>query len=98
MNSTAQVALIEFVRAFVPIEVALKIEMAKVDVTVQKDLPNALALISGNIKALLLGEPERRVRRSDTDDGWIVQFGFHLTRGLRSSLDVRCLVLQRVGT
>lgn len=54
MDSTTQVALIELIGAFVPIEVAFKIEVAKVDVTVQKDLPDAFALIPGNTKALLL--------------------------------------------
>ena len=74
MHCTTQVALIELIRGFIPIQTSFEIEMAKVDVTVQKDLPNAFALISRNPKALLLCKPEPRVRRSDSDDGWIVQF------------------------
>jgi hypothetical protein len=73
MDGTTQVALIELIGAFVPIEVAFKIEMAKVDVAVQKDLPDAFALISRGTKALLLRKPELRVCRSDSDDGWMVQ-------------------------
>ena len=98
MHSTTQVSLIEFIGAFVPIQAAFKIEMAKVDVTVQKDLPDAFALISGNTKALLLCQSERRVRRSDSDDKWMVQFVFHSTKERTSdSPDVHGLVLQQVG-
>jgi hypothetical protein len=53
-DGTTQVALIELIRGFVPIEVAFKIEMAEVDITVEKDLPDSFALISRNRKALLL--------------------------------------------
>ena len=80
MHCTAQIALIELIGAFVPIEAAFKIEVAKVDVTVQKDLPDAFALISRNTKSFLLRKPERRGRRSDSDDGWMVQFVFHSTK------------------
>jgi hypothetical protein len=54
MHCTAQVPLIELIGAFVPIEGAFNIEMAKVDVTVQKDSPDTLGLISGNREGLLL--------------------------------------------
>jgi hypothetical protein len=37
-------------------------------VAIQEDLPNAFALITRRMKALRLGEPERRVRGSDTED------------------------------
>lgn len=84
MNRTTQVALIELIGAFVPIEVAFKIEMAKVDVAVQKDLPYAIALISRGTKAFLLRKPERRVCRSNSDDGWMDQVVLtQLKRGLR---------------
>jgi hypothetical protein len=42
--------------------------MAVIDVAIQEDLPNAFALITRHMKALRLGEPERRVRGSDTED------------------------------
>lgn len=74
MRCTTQVTLIEIVGAFVPIEGAFNIEVAKVDVTVQKDLPDPFGLISGNAKALLLCKSERWVRGSDSDDAWMVQF------------------------
>ena len=76
MNSATQVAQIELIGAFVPIEAAFHIEMAKVDVTVQKDLSDPFGLISGKTKALLLRKSKRWVRRSDSDDGWMVQFAF----------------------
>ena len=98
MHCTTQIALIELIGALVAIEAAFKIEMAKVNVAVQKDLPDAFALISGNTKALLLREPERRVRRPDSDDGWMVQFIVHLTKERTSvTPNVRRQVLQQVG-
>jgi len=77
MNSTTQVTLIEIIGAFVPIQAAFEIEMAKIDVAVQKDLPDALVLISRSTKTFLLCKPEQRIRRPDSDDGWVVQFVFH---------------------
>ena len=79
MNSAPQVALIELIGAFAPIEGAFHIEVAKVDVTVQKDLPDPFGLISGNTTALLLCKSERWVRRSDSDDAWMVQFVLSLS-------------------
>jgi hypothetical protein len=73
MHCTTQVALIEFVGAFVPIEATFKIEMAEVDIAVQKNLADALAFIAGGPKALLLREPQRRVCCSDSGDAWIIQ-------------------------
>jgi hypothetical protein len=40
--------------------------MAILDIAVQEDFPNALTLVARRMKALLLGEPNRRVRSSDT--------------------------------
>jgi hypothetical protein len=40
--------------------------MAILDIAVQEDFPNALTLVTGSMKALLLGEPDWRVRSSDT--------------------------------
>lgn len=97
MHCTTQIALIKLIGAFVPIETTFKIEMAKVDVTIQKDLPDALALISRNTKALLLCKSEQRVRRSDSDDGWMVQFGLLLTTEKASAPpDAHGLVLQQL--
>ena len=99
MHCTTQIALIELIGAFVPIEAAFKIEMAKVDVGVQKDLPDAFAPISRNTKALLLCKPDRRFGRSDSNNGWMVRFFFRSTKERTSvSPDVRRLVLQQVGT
>jgi hypothetical protein len=43
MHCTTQVALIEFVGAFVPIQAPFEIEVAEVDIAVQKNVPDALA-------------------------------------------------------
>ena len=96
MHCSPQIALIELIRAFVPIEATFKIEMAKIDVTVQKNLPDALALISRNTKALLLRKSQRRVRRSDSDDGWLVQFGSLTKQRFSAFADAHRLVLQQV--
>ncbi len=37
-----------------------------IDIAIQENLPNALTLVTRCMKALLLGEPNRRVRCSDT--------------------------------
>jgi len=98
MHCTTQIALIELIRGFVPIQATFKIEIAKVDVTIQKDLPDAFALISCRTKALLLCEPERRVRRSDSDDAWMIQVFLRSTKENVSVLpDVHHQVLQQVG-
>jgi hypothetical protein len=42
--------------------------MAMLNITIQEDLPKALALVTRCMKALLLGEPDRRVCRSDAEN------------------------------
>jgi len=51
---------------FLAIQRAFQIKMAEIDIAIQEDLPNALALVTRRLKALLLGEPNRWVRYSDT--------------------------------
>jgi hypothetical protein len=70
MHRATQVPLIEFIGAFVPIELALEVEMAKVDIAVQKNLADALAFIARRAKALLLREAQRGVCCSDSGDAW----------------------------
>jgi len=41
--------------AFLAIQSAFQIKMAVIDVAIQEDLPNALALVARRMKALLLG-------------------------------------------
>jgi hypothetical protein len=44
---------------------------AMINIAMQEDLPNALSVVTGSMKALLLGEPNRWVRGSDTGmRGW----------------------------
>ena len=98
MHCTIQIALVELIGTLVPIQATLKIEMTEVDVTVEKDLPDALALISRNTKGFLLGKPERRARRPYSDDVWMIQIVFHSTKERTSAgPDVRRLVLQQIG-
>jgi len=67
-HSAAQIALIQLIRALLAIQRAFKIKMAIINVAIQEDLPNALALITSRMKGLLLGKPDRRVCRPDTEN------------------------------
>jgi hypothetical protein len=97
MHCTAQVPLIELIGAFVPIEGAFNIEMAKVDVAVQKDLPDAFALISRNTKALLCESLRGGFAVPiPMMDGWFNCS--HSTKARASACsDAHYLVLQQVG-
>jgi hypothetical protein len=49
----------ELIGARAAVQRTFQIEMAAVDVAVQKDLPNTLSLVTRGMKALLLAEPMR---------------------------------------
>ena len=67
-HGATQIALIQLIRAFLAIQGALQMKMAMINIAIQEDLPNALASVTRRMKALLLGEPNRCVRCSDTED------------------------------
>src|SRR6266699_4786784 len=46
-------------------------KMTVIDVAVQKQLTNAMALVTGHMEALLLRQPKRWICRPNTDDSWI---------------------------
>src|SRR5579872_213737 len=71
-HSSAQIALIQLVRTLLAIQRAFQIKMPIVDIAIQKYLPNALALVTRRMKGLLLGEPDQRVRCSETDNARMV--------------------------
>ena len=97
MQCTTQVTLIEFIGAFVPIEVAFEVEMPKVDIAVQKNLVDALAFIASGAKALLLREAQRGGCFSDSGDAWLVQSSSLIQKEIPVSLDVYRQVLHQVG-
>jgi hypothetical protein len=45
-----------------------------IDIAIQEDLPNAIAVVTRSMKALLLGEPNRWVRCSDAEDPRMVHW------------------------
>jgi hypothetical protein len=45
-----------------------------INVAIQEDLPNALALVARSMKALLLRQPNQWVRCSDTEDPRMVHW------------------------
>jgi len=52
---------------------AFQIKMAMINIAIQEDLPNALALVTRRMKASLLGEPNRWVRcYRGSEDGSLV--------------------------
>jgi hypothetical protein len=65
-HGAAQIALIRLIRAFLAIRSTFQIKMTIINIAIQEDLPNAFALVTRGMKALLLGKPNRRVRCSDT--------------------------------
>jgi hypothetical protein len=73
-HGAAQIALIQLIRAFSAIEGAFQIKMAMTNIAIQEDLADALALLARRMKALLLGEPNQRIRRSDTEDPRMVHW------------------------
>ena len=73
-HGAAQIALIQLIRAFLAIQGAFQIKMAMINIAIQEDLPNALALVTRRMKALLLGEPNRWVSCSDTEDPRIIHW------------------------
>jgi len=68
LHGAPQIALIQLIGGFLAAQGAFEIKMAIVNIATQEDLPDALALAAGSMKRLLLGEPNRRVRSSDTED------------------------------
>jgi hypothetical protein len=48
--------------------------MAMINIAIQEDLADALALVARSMKALLLGQPNQWVRSSDTDDPRMVHW------------------------
>jgi hypothetical protein len=73
-HGAAQIALIQLIRAFLAIQRAFQIKMAMINIAIQEDLPNALALVTRSMKALLLGEPNRWIRCTDTEDTRMVHW------------------------
>ena len=55
------------IRAFVAIQGAFQIKMTMINIAIQENLPNALALVTRRMEALLLGESNRWVCCSDTE-------------------------------
>jgi hypothetical protein len=43
-------------------------KVAMINIAIQEDLPNALALLTRSMKAFLSGEPDQGIRCSDTED------------------------------
>jgi hypothetical protein len=62
------------IRAFVAIQRTFEIKTAMINIVIQEDLPNALAVVTRSMKALLLGEPNRWVRCSDAEDPRMVHW------------------------
>jgi hypothetical protein len=58
--------LIQLIGAFPAIQSAFQIKMAMIDIAIQEDLADALALVTRRVKALLLRQPNQWVRCSDT--------------------------------
>jgi hypothetical protein len=52
-----------------------EVKMTALNVAVQENLPNAFAFVTRSVEALLLREPNRRVRRSNSKDSWGVHWG-----------------------
>src|SRR6202521_4243998 len=73
-HGAAQIALIQLIRAFLAIRSTFQIKMTIINIAIQENLPNAFALVTCGMKALLLGEPNRRVRCSDTYDPRMVHW------------------------
>ena len=46
----------------------ISVRMAMINIAIQEDLADALALVARSVKALLLDQPNQWVRRSDTED------------------------------
>ena len=57
-----------------PIQSAFQMKVAMINIAVQEDLANALALVACNMKALRLGEPNHWVHCSDTEDPRLIQW------------------------
>ena len=67
-HGAVQIALIQLIRAFRAIQSAFQIKMAVIDIAIEEDLADALALVTRSIKALLLRQPDQWARCSDTED------------------------------
>ena len=50
------------------IQKTFQIKMAMINIAIQEDLPNVLALVTGSVEAFFLCKPNPWVRCSDTDD------------------------------
>jgi hypothetical protein len=71
-HGAAQIALIQWLRAFPAIQSAFQTKKAMINIASQEDLPNAPAMATRGMKAFLLGEPNPRVRCSDAEDARMV--------------------------
>jgi hypothetical protein len=74
LHGAPQITLIQLIGAFLAIQAVLQIKMAVFDIAVQEDPANAVALVTRGMKALLLGEPNRWARCSDTEDPRMVHW------------------------
>ena len=48
--------------------------MAMINIAIQEDLPNALAVVTRSMKGLLLGEPNQWIGCSDSEDPRMVHW------------------------
>ena len=64
----------ELIRAFPATQSALPVTMAMIDIAIEKDLADALALVPRRMKALLLRRPNQWVRCSDTEHPGMVHW------------------------
>jgi hypothetical protein len=71
-HSPTQIALIQLIRAFLAIQRASQIRIAILNIAIQENLPNALALVTRRMKTLFLGELDQWVRCSDAEDPGMV--------------------------
>ena len=74
LHGAAQIPLIQLIRTFSAIQSAFQIKMAMINIAIQEDLADALAVVARSMKALLLGQPNQWVRCSDTEDPRMVHW------------------------
>src|SRR5215469_15352597 len=76
-------------KVFVSIQDACQIGMAIMNLAIQEDVLNALALADGKMKGVLLGESNRRVCCSDAEDRGRRRDFFQFRRGISLTLLMR---------
>ncbi len=74
LHRAGQITFIQLIGGFLAIQGSSKIKVAVFNVAVQENLPNGFALITRSVEALLLSEPDRRVRRSNSKNSWRVHW------------------------